>query len=483
MKRIFWSLILISSCHISRAQNHRTTNQDAIIIAPAIEAVLTNGLKNHPLQTVREPKVFAVQGWNNIEQTMTWNINIKEKGNYKVAILAEIKGLSPNARVTIKLSSSDQKVILQQGNTSWNKIFFPQSIILQAGYNQLQLLLENIPPEEHVDLAVYSVEVATEKTWQRNDEAAARLRSKPEWLNTADYGLFFHWNARSKPRTGDPKPYVDAVRDFDVVRFASMVWATGAKFVVLTTSWGGPTFPAPLKTVESMVPGSTTTRDLIADMSDALAKWNIQLLVYCNFRLNRMGLQKDHCFTGQLSDTAFDNIISIYSEISKRYKTKVAGFWIDDGMAMYPYNAPFEQLTKAMKEYNKNSVVCYNSWIYPRFTEFQDFYGGELGINLKAAGVNDKNLPVGGDGYFIGGGQKGLKATFCGQLEKDDWTHTQLNKDISEPVVSADELINIIKEGIKRKNVAIMNVSIYQDGTISPQTFELLQELNKAVHK
>ena len=76
-----------------------------------------------------------------------------------------------------------------------------------------------------------------------------------------------------------------------------------------------------------------------------------------------------------------------------------------------------------------------------------------------------------------------MKATFCGQLEKDDWTHTQLNKDISEPVVSADELINIIKEGIKRKNVAIMNVSIYQDGTISPQTFELLQELNKAVHK
>lgn len=483
MKKSFWSLILISSCYLSLAQKHVSTNPDAIIILPAVRAVLTNGLKNHPHQTPRETKVFAVQEWNNIEQTLTWNIKVKEKGNYRVAILTEIKGLSPSATVNILLSSSNQKIILQQGNTSWNKIFFPQSIKLEAGDNQLQLRLKNIPPGEHPNLNIYSIELATEKTWQRNDAAAAGLRSKPEWLNTADYGLFFHWNARSKPRMGDPKSYVDAVRDFDVTRFASMVQETGAKFVVLTTSWGGFTFPAPLKTVESIVPGSTTPRDLIADMSDALSKWNIRLLVYCNFRFDRMGLQKEQGFTSQKSDTAFDKIIAIYSEISKRYKTKLAGFWIDDGMAMYPYNAPFERLTKAMKEYNKNSVVCYNSWIYPRFTDFQDFFGGEFGINQKAAGVNDKNLPVGGNGYFIGGGQKGLKATFCGQLEKDDWTHTQLNKDISAPVLSADELINIIREGIKRKNVAIMNVSIYQDGTISPQTFELLKELNKAIHK
>jgi hypothetical protein len=46
-----------------------------------------------------------------------------------------------------------------------------------------------------------------------------------------------------------------------------------------------------------------------------------------------------------------------------------------------------------------------------------------------------------------------------------------------------DELVNIIKEGMLRKNVAIMNISIYQDGTISPQTFELLKELNKTIHK
>ena len=125
----------------------------------------------------------------------------------------------------------------------------------------MQLRLQNIPPGEHPELNIYSIELGTEKTWQRNNAAAASLRSKPEWLKTADYGLFFHWNARSKPRMGDPKSYADAVRDFDVARFASMVHQTGARFIVLTTSWGGSTFPAPLKTVGSMVPGSTTPRD------------------------------------------------------------------------------------------------------------------------------------------------------------------------------------------------------------------------------
>jgi hypothetical protein len=127
-------------------------------------------------------------------------------------------------------------------------------------------------------------------------------------------------------------------------------------------------------------------------------------------------------------------------------------------------------------------VVGYNSWIYPRFTDLQDFFGGENGITLKSAGINNPYLPSGGNGYFTDGPQKGLKATFCGLLEPGDWTHTESEKVIPSPLLKAPELINIIKEGIMRKNVAIMNIQVYQDGTVSPETFNLLKELNKAVH-
>jgi hypothetical protein len=57
-----------------------------------------------------------------------------------------------------------------------------------------------------------------------------------------------------------------------------------------------------------------------------------------------------------------------------------------------------------------------------------------------------------------------------------------LDKPISPPVLTVDDLINIIREARRRKNVAIMNVSIYQDGSISPQTFDLVKQLNQAVH-
>lgn len=127
------------------------------------------------------------------------------------------------------------------------------------------------------------------------------------------------------------------------------------------------------------------------------------------------------------------------------------------------------------------SLLYKETLIYPRFTDFQDFYGGEMGINLKAAGINDNNLPVGGNGYFISGPQKGLKATFCGLLEPGDWTHTRPNTAIPAPLLTSDRLIGIIREAMSRKNTAIMNVSIYQDGSISPETFALLQQLKKAV--
>ena len=135
-----------------------------------------------------------------------------------------------------------------------------------------------------------------------------------------------------------------------------------------------------------------------------------------------------------------------------------------------------------IKQHDKQLVVGYNSWIYPRFTDFQDFYGGEQGITLEAAGINNKHLPVGGSGYFVSGPQQGLKATFCGLLEPGDWTHTELNEAIPPPLLKPDALTSIIQEAMRRKNTAIMNVQVYQDGSISPETFALLKQLNKAVH-
>ena len=49
--------------------------------------------------------------------------------------------------------------------------------------------------------------------------------------------------------------------------------------------------------------------------------------------------------------------------------------------------------------------------------------------------------------------------------------------------LTASQLVNILHDAILRKNVPIMNAEVYQDGSISNETFELLKELNKSMHK
>lgn len=49
--------------------------------------------------------------------------------------------------------------------------------------------------------------------------------------------------------------------------------------------------------------------------------------------------------------------------------------------------------------------------------------------------------------------------------------------------LTATQLVNILHNAILRKNVPIMNAKIYQDGSISNETFELLKEVNKSIHK
>lgn len=457
-------------------------SSNTVTVLPAFDAVRSVGLHSPTYQDLdKDPKVFAIEGWKNTNQSFTWHVNTPEKGVYKAAILLAVKKLSPGSALALELSSGNEKISLTATATEWDKKFFDGPIRLNAGIQTLQLRLVTVPGKQQPELSIYSIEIATEKNWKKYHTAAEKLRTKNAWLDKANYGLFFHWNARSQPEQGIAKSYVNAVQDFDVKKFSRIVHETGADFIVFTTSWDLQTFPAPLQSLHKLIPGNTTPRDLIADLADALASYNIKLVVYCNFRINRIGWKKEDRMIAGKTDSFFTRISAIYQEIGERYAGKIGGVWIDDGMGLYPHNASFEKITGLIKRQDKNLVVGYNSWIYPRFTDFQDFYGGEYGVSLHSAGVGNPHLPVGGNGYFIAGPQQGLKATFCGLLEPGDWTHTEPNEKIPPPLLAADTLITIVHEAMKRKNLPVMNVQVYQDGSISPETYTLLKQLKEAV--
>lgn len=110
-------------------------------------------------------------------------------------------------------------------------------------------------------------------------------------------------------------------------------------------------------------------------------------------------------------------------------------------------------------------------------TDFQDYYAGEIGLSVESAGLNNPFLPVGGNGYFVDGPQKGLKATYSGTFEPGDWTHIYKDSIIGDPMYSLEQLKDILDESQKRRNLLMINVRIYQDGRISLKTYNLLKQL------
>ena len=77
-------------------------------------------------------------------------------------------------------------------------------------------------------------------------------------------------------------------------------------------------------------------------------------------------------------------------------------------------------------------------------------------------------------------GQKGLQAEIT-VLINDDWGHFKLNQPIGPPRLSPDAIVTRLKDALSRKAVPLLDVEVYQDGTISPETFQLLQAIRRAI--
>ena len=124
-------------------------------------------------------------------------------------------------------------------------------------------------------------------------------------------------------------------------------------------------------------------------------------------------------------------------------------------------------------------MVAYNSWILPKLNDFYDVFAGENAF-WETKYEDLEFLPVGGMGRYTDGPQKGLQAEIT-VLINDDWGHFKLNAPIGPPRLSADAIVTMLKDALSRKAAPLLDVEVYQDGTISPETFQLLQAIRRAI--
>ncbi|MCX6876835.1 MAG: alpha-L-fucosidase [Verrucomicrobia bacterium] len=249
---------------------------------------------------------------------------------------------------------------------------------------------------------------------------------------------------------------------------------TGAGFVVLTTSHAFQYFPAPLATLEKILPGRTSKRDLVADLAAALGQRGIKLMLYYH-----LGASDDSEWLKAAgfwdTDTSrfFGNWQAIITEAGERYKDHLAGWWFDDGSTNYYYrSAPWEKLDRAAKAGFSQRLVGFNPWELNSPTEFQDYFTGEGFEDPR--GYN--NLLVrGGDGCYPAGTHQGLQASAC-LITEGDWVHTRKDSPVGTPRWNAKQLAGMLKEFVAYHNVPLFNLEIYQEGTVSPPSVEIFEQ-------
>ena len=70
------------------------------------------------------------------------------------------------------------------------------------------------------------------------------------------------------------------MNDFDVAAFVDRAEETGASYVVWSITWGQQYISAPIKSLDKIIAGRTTQRDLLGEMADLLHTKGIRLIYY-----------------------------------------------------------------------------------------------------------------------------------------------------------------------------------------------------------
>jgi len=440
------------------------------------QAELHGNLRPCPFtdETQGERADLWVEGWISLDDYFVWRVKVLEAGDYEVAVTYSCAFGPGGSKYEIAVGDSKIDGVVHKTYgwlpgwgvawTSFEREQLNETLYLPKGVNTIKLYATTKPDRGEV-MRLYTLELiplATKSILVSAEERARRMRASTEWFTSAGYGVTFHWTARTQPRRGSMKPFPKAVRDFDVNAFADMVQETGAGYTIFTSTHEPHIFPAPIQAMERILPGSTCQRDLIGEIADALSERGIKLILYYPAGRSEGEWGK---VSGWVEDRTryFSNFCAIFREMGRRYGRKVMGYWFD----FCPFNVPhhFEPLYKAAKTGNPDRIIAWNSWIIRRPTYFQEYWAGEAGDALVIP-----EAEVFGD----------LQPHVWIYLD-DEWVHDKPNTDIHPPIFHTQQLINYVETCIARGIVVSMNLGIYQDGTISKETFKQMRALRKAI--
>ena len=471
-------------------------------VRPDDYTVLTACVGKHPAGSkpvCLDHRQLQLRDWKPGSEN-SWEVEVLEPGDYAVNVLfnhsvkfplkVEVTGgssrvSSASTRETVLVNFLDhdgQKRQAPSAPQSWRRLPLAGELRLPKGKMNLVLTITGAEGQKEGAIELLSIELVRTDVKERLRKSAAAFRAPADtqWFRNAKYGLMVHWTSTVYPRQGTRLPYQEAVRRFRLNDLVEQLVDTGAGFLTFTTSHEQMFIPAPIKSLDAVLPGRTCERDLIQEMADALNQRGLKLFLYYHLGCNSDAQWQQASGFWETDTTRFwSNWCAVIGEMGGRYDGKLAGWWFDDGTANYYYrSAPWETLAKAAIQGNPNRLVGFNPWILPLATEFQNCFLGEAQSDPTVKGT----LKPGDNGIISSGMYKGLQASAALVMEAD-WGHWKKDTEIAPPKQTPEQLAELVRRFIALGNVPMLNCEIYQDGTLSPKTVEVLKGMKDLLAK
>ncbi len=416
-----------------------------------------------------------------------WTVRAPADGIYSVT--ASVTGIGSR----LMANCNEQKLGASISEPGWHRIELG-NLSLKTGENKILLEIDAVTTKAGTrskPFLLSALELAKPAVRKTIRKEALAMRQQPDWFKDAGYGLMFQWTNRATPPKGPIKPWEEKINDFDLDGFISLVEDSGASYVIWSATWGNQYISAPIKSLDALISGRTTKRDLLGEMADRLHERGIRLIFYYHYGYE--------CYHSQDTDwlkaaggyeadktKLFTNVMGIISEVGARYGDKLDGWWFDGGARYLNCHfdgssadegiltAPFKDFTAAARKGNPERLIAYNSWIKPLITDYQDYYGGEGKTGFNPTGLTN--------GVFNSGLQKGLQAHGCFILE-GRWGHIDLNTPIPKPKFNVKQLAGFVTKARQNHYPLSINLEMYEDGSVSPASRALLKELKIALRK
>jgi hypothetical protein len=303
-------------------------------------------------------------------------------------------------------------------------------------------------------------------------------QERTAWMKKARWGIMVHyladWRSRTDSITTTTAIWNEMINQFDVEGLAKQVKETGAGYMIFTIGQNSGYFVAPNKTYERLSgnKGKCSQRDLIADLSAALKKQGIQLIVYLPSGApagDSVAAKALKWENGPHANLEFQrNWEAIIREWSQRWGNKIVGWWFDGcywpNIMYRNEKAPnFASFAAAARAGNPESIVAFNPGVVYRtlsLTPYEDYTAGEVDkpefISIKRSyegKVDGKQIHV---------------LSFLGRT----WG-------MGDPRFTSDQIIGFSNQVIQAEGAITWDTPVQRNGLIAAPFVQLLTELGK----